>query len=254
MKRLRRITEAEVIAEFIKAEFYHPEYDSDRHKFEAIVNAPDLMNETDNAIRRALLFRRRATMWYELPQDVQWWEVQFEEKDFEKVNVFPRAQWRRISNGNFQALNVADRIRQQLNQGRGGDLLSKIHLVRSRLQYEGPKSMIILIGVDENRPVTLLEGNHRFVSSLLLPREIMLRRLNLVCGFSPYMHKCCWYKTDLPNLLHYTKSRIKHLWSRDADVNRIMAQAGKSGNSGTYANAVSYPNAEAVSYPNVEPK
>jgi hypothetical protein len=254
MKRLRRITEAEVIAEFIKAEYYHPEYDADRQKFETIVNAPDLTNETDNAIRRALLFRRRATMWYELPDDVQWWEIEFERNDLEKVNVFPRAQWRRISNGNFQALHVAERIRQQLQQGKAGDLLSKIHLVRTRLQYEGPKSMIILIGINEKNPITLLEGNHRFVSSLLLPREIMTRRLNLVCGFSPKMNKCCWYKTDLPNLVHYTKSRIKHLWSRDADVNRILAHAGRNPSASTYSNAVSYPNAEAVSYPNGDPK
>ena len=62
MKKLRRITDAEVIAEFLKAEFYHSEYENDRHKFEAFVYNPDLTDETENAIRRALLFRRRGTM------------------------------------------------------------------------------------------------------------------------------------------------------------------------------------------------
>ena len=34
-----------------------------------------------NAIRRALLFRRRGHMWRELPSDTQWWEVTLEADD-----------------------------------------------------------------------------------------------------------------------------------------------------------------------------
>ena len=242
MRKIRRITEAEVISEFLKAEFYHREFDADRYKYENFVFDPDLMDDTENAIRRALLYRRRATMWREIPEDTQWWEIEVDPEDLARVNVFPRAQWRRLSAGNFQALNVAERIRRQLEAGKSSELLSKINILRTRLQYEGPKSTVMLIGIDESRPVTLLEGNHRFVSALLVPREIMLRRLRLVCGFSPNMEKCCWYKTDLANLAHYTKNRIKHLWSRDAEVARLLPDNGRS--AGDYANAVGSPNPE----------
>jgi hypothetical protein len=85
----------------------------------------------------------------------------------------------------------------------------------------------MLIGVDETQPATLLEGNHRFVSCLLLPREIMTRRLRLICGFSPNMKKCCWYKTDFFNLIHYAKNRIKHLWDREADLTELLPTAGE---------------------------
>jgi len=244
MKKVRRITEAEVIAEFLKAEFYHAEFDHDREKYESFVFDADLMDETENAVRRALLFRRRATMWREIPQDTQWWEIELDPQDLEHVNVFPRAQWRRISDGNFQALHVAQRIRRQLEQGKNNELLSKIQVLRTRMQYEGPKSTVMLIGIDEHHPVTLLEGNHRFVSSLLVPREIMLRRLRLVCGFSPTMENCCWYKTDLPNLLHYTKNRIKHLWSRDADVTRLLPEDTQNGSGSDYANVIGYTKSE----------
>jgi hypothetical protein len=238
MRKLRRITEAEVVAEFLKAEFYHREFDADRQKFENLVFEPDLTNDHENAVRRALLFRRRATMWRELPQDTQWWEIKLDTQDLERVNVFPRAQWRRISEGNFQALHVAERLRKQINEGKNSELASKVQILRNRLQYEGPKSTVMLIGIDEGHPLTLLEGNHRFVSSLLLPRDMMLRRLRLVCGFSPNMDRCCWYKTDLSNLLHYTKNRIKHMWSRDA-ADRLLEDGGEGANS---AYAVSYPN------------
>jgi len=196
MKKLRKISEPEVVAEFLKAEYYRTEFDHDREQFEKLVYLPDLTNEQENALRRLLLFRRRGAMWRELPPDVEWWDIEPEEQDFERINVFPRAQWRTISDGNFQALHVAGRIHQQLEAGKTNSLLAKIKVLKTRLQYEGPKSTVMLIGIDETQPVTLLEGNHRFVSSLLLPREIMLRRLRLICGFSPNMKKCCWYKTD----------------------------------------------------------
>jgi hypothetical protein len=245
MKKLLRVTEAEVLAEFLKAEFYRPEFDSDRQKFEAIVYSPNLADEFENAVRRALLYRRRGPMLRELPEGTEWWEIEMSEDELERINVFPRAQWRRISDGNFQALHVAERIRVQLDDGKSSELLAKIHILRTNMQIEGPKSTVVLIGIDQDLPVTLLEGNHRFVSALLLPREIMLRRLRLVCGFSPNMGRCCWYKTDLPNLLNYTRNRIKHFWSRDADVSRLMVKSRAAEGPGGYADAVTYPNVKS---------
>jgi hypothetical protein len=97
------------------------------------------------------------------------------------------------------------------------------------MQNEGRRSTILLIGLDEVRPVTLLEGNHRFVASLLLPRDAMLRRIRLVCGFSPAMERCCWYKTSFSSLARYLKNRIKYVQNREADVSRWMALPSRSG-------------------------
>ena len=223
MKKLCRITEEEVISEFLKAEFYHVEYDHDRTLFEAVVYDPNLGDPSENALRRALLFRRRATMWRELPPDTEWREIEFRPEESERVNVFPRAQWRTVARGDFKAVHVAERLRGEF-QGHNhpSPLALKIHALSALMQYEGPRSTVLLIGVDENRPVTLLEGNHRFVASLLLPREAMLRRIRLVCGFSPQMEDCCWYKTSLPSLAHYLKNRIKHYRNREADVRRWL--------------------------------
>ena len=243
MKKTVRTTEAEVVAEFLKAELFHPEYDDDRENFQEIVHHPNVSNEAENAIRRALLFRRRDTMWRELPEDTQWWDVELEPEDIERINVFPRAHWRRIANGDFLALRVADKIRKQLEQGKTSMLLAKIHILRTNLPLEGPKSTIMLIGIDENQLFTLLEGNHRFIACLLLPPEVMFRRLRVICGFSPHMHKCCWYKTDLPNLLHYTKNRIKYMWSRDADVNRLLQMRTSPGSD--LGSVVTYPNGKS---------
>ncbi len=111
MKRLRRVTEAEVIAEFLKNEFYQEEFHQDREQFEDLVLGAQISDETGNALRRALLFRRRGHMWRELPADTQWWEVQIEPQDLERVRVFPRAQWRRVANGSFLLKDIVKRIK-----------------------------------------------------------------------------------------------------------------------------------------------
>jgi hypothetical protein len=237
MRKLSRVTEAEVIAEFLKGEFYHPEYDRDRIFFEDLVFEPHLSDPAENALRRALLFRRRATMWRELPTDTQWWEIDLEPEDLERISVFPRAQWRSIAQGNFRALHVAELIHRQFDPARPGDLAAKIHNLRARMRSDGPRSTILLIGVDETKPATLLEGNHRFVASLLLPREIMLRRLRVVCGFSPDMEKCCWYKTTVLNIAGYLKNRIKHFWRREADIKSLLPRTVRNQNVEGYASS-----------------
>jgi hypothetical protein len=225
VKRLERVSEDEIISEFLRAEFYQKEFDKDRRQFEQIVYRPNLENEAENSLRRALLYRRRATMWRELPADTRWYEVDFSPEDSERVNVFPRAQWRSIARGNFRAQLVAEKIRAQFNCASPSPLALKIQALMSLMEHEGPRSTVLLIGLDEHRPLTLLEGNHRFVASLLLPPEIMLRRIRIVCGLSSHMEDCCWYKTSLPSLSHYLKNRIKHFWNREADVSRWLPQA-----------------------------
>lgn len=224
MRKLRQVNEAEVISEFLRAEFFHPEYDRDRDRFERVVYEPDLEHAAENALRRALLFRRRGHMWRELPPDTTWWEVEVQPEEADFVNVFPRAQWRSPAQGNFAAGHVAQQIRRDMLGEKPSPLSVKIKSLTALLQREGNKSTVLLIGLHELRPLTLLEGNHRFIAGMMLPREMMLRRLRLVCGFSLRMEECCWYKTSLPTLSHYLKNRIKYFWDREADVYRLMSQ------------------------------
>lgn len=238
MRKLRRLTEAEVIADFLRGEFFHKEYDADRAQFTAIVEHPDLTNAAENEIRRVLLFRRRDTMWWELPEDRQWWEIEFDAEDVELVSVFPRAHWRKIAGGNFSALHVAERVRQ-LRESGSDEFLSKISAIGSRLTTERQdptQGMIILLGLDECRPVTLLEGNHRFIAALLAGGPELLKNTRMAAVFSPQMEKCCWYKTNFLTLARCLKNRIKHYWDRDTDLGRLFGgpdSAGREGYAGS---------------------
>jgi len=222
MKKLGRVTETEVVAEFLKNEFYREEFHRDRRHFERLVWDADLANEMENAIRRALLFRRRGHLWRELPADTQWWEVGLEPQDLAYIRVFPRAQWRRVSDGSFLLSDIVHRIRREKFTGKVGDFAVKIHWLSGQLQHS-KRTSVILIGVDESRPMTILEGNHRLAAACLATPQLLAHRFRVLVGFSPRMVESCWYETNLANLWRYARNRVKNFYDREADLERALS-------------------------------
>jgi hypothetical protein len=225
MKRIRRVTESEVIAEFLKNEFYEEEYHRDREKYAHVVVDANLSDETENGVRRALLFRRRGHMWRELPNDTQWWEVELEASDLARMRVFPRAQWRRVSTGSFLLIDIVERIRQRHLAGKRDEFITKIQSLAYRLRFSCDHSSVLLIGVDENAPLTIIEGNHRATAAMLASPDVLRTRFRVFCGLSPNMDQSCWYRTNLGNLWRYFKNRARHLlYDPDTDLERVVQQ------------------------------
>jgi hypothetical protein len=222
MKKLRRVTEAEVIAEFLKNEFYQGEFHHDRKDYEDLVLNADVANGAENAIRRALLYRRRGHMWRELPADTQWWEVALEPNDLELIRVFPRAQWRKVAGSSFQLTDIVHRIRTQRFTGKTRDFISKVQALSYRLRNSNDDSSVLLIGIDETKPLTILEGNHRLTALLLASPNLLQDRFRILSGFSQRMNESCWYETNLRNLWRYAKNRMRNLtYDKEADVKRV---------------------------------
>jgi hypothetical protein len=227
MRRIRRVSEPEVIAEFLKNEFYQGEFHSDREMFEQLVLEADTNNERENALRRALLFRRRGHMWRELPADTTWWQIEFEPQDLDLVRVFPRAQWRRVANGSYQLSDIAKRIKTEKFHGKTRAFISKVQSLSYRLRNERDSSSVLLIGIDENKPFTILEGNHRIVAAMLVSPALVTKQFQVLCGISPSMAQSCWYETNFPNLWRYAKNRFRNLlYDREADVKLAMDGTG----------------------------
>jgi len=222
MRRLRRFTEQEVIAEFLKSEFHHAEFHDYRQRFEHLVLQADLTNAAENALRRALLYRRRGHMWRELPVNTEWWEVQVELSDLKRIRIFPRAQWRRIANGSFLLLDVAERIRARPFTGRIQECVAKVQAIIDGLRRGESLGYALLIGVDECNALTILEGNHRLTAALLEYDDVPQDQLRVLCGFSPRMYECCWYETNLSTMWRYGKNRFKSLFHDEADIENVM--------------------------------
>jgi len=205
------LSEEEVISEFLKNEFHHPEFNEYRDKFEEPVERPNLSSPAENSLRRALLFLRRGAMWRELPADTRWYEVELTPRDLERVRVFPRAQWRQIAQGSFYLTDIVDRIRDQAQDRRDDEFFSKIRLLGRLVTDELAKPTILLIGLDECGPLTILDGNHRVAAAMLTAPGAVTQRFRFICGFSPSMTKCCWYQTNMNTLWRYAKNLVMNI-------------------------------------------
>jgi O-antigen/teichoic acid export membrane protein len=210
--KIRRVAEAEVIAEFLKAEFYQPEFDPYRDRFGEVVADGDLSSERKNAIRKTLLFRRRGKLWRELPRETEWWEIELRESDLPRVRAFPRKQWAKFAEGDFYLTRMVARIQAIVESKDQSWFSEKMRSVAADLRGKGVPKSVLLIGVDESSPLTIIEGNHRMAAAMLVSPQFVNQQFRFYCGLSPKMTRCCWYRTDVRSLAHYAANILRYMF------------------------------------------
>lgn len=223
VRKLAPLTEDEVIAEFLRNEFHHLEFRDYRERLAHLVEQPDLASPQQNALRRALLFIRRGAMWRELPPDTQWYEVELTARDLGRIRVFPRAQWRRIAQGSFYLNSIVERIRAESGNHSGDEFFDKLRLLTTLVGDKDLNQSVLLIGVDETGPLTILDGNHRMTAAALVARSAALKQFRFICGFSPRMTECCWYHTNMTTLWRYAKNLVRYMpYDPETDIGRFL--------------------------------
>jgi len=210
VRLLQQLSEEEVIAEFLRSEFHYPDFDEYREVFEDIVAKPDLSNQRENELRRALLFLRRGAMWRELPSDTQWFVIGLALKDASRVRFFPRAQWRRIAKGSFYLPQAVEKIRAALQIQTDDSFFNKLRRLSVSVREGDVNPTVLLIGVNTTGPLTILDGNHRMAAAMLNQSPAPFSRFRFICGFSSKMTRCCWYDTNINTLLRYFRNMIRH--------------------------------------------
>jgi hypothetical protein len=169
---------------------------------------PDLTDETENQLRRELLYRRHRITWKELPKDVRWFQAELEIGDISRIRIFPRGHWPKMtSDSNFSVGEIARNIRERAFNPEVADDVSAIHAIAYRLREQADNSAVILIGVDDGNPLTILDGNHRMIAATLVSHERLVAFTTYV-GLSPSMTECFWYHTTLENMLRYAWRRV----------------------------------------------
>jgi hypothetical protein len=226
VRLIQRVTENEVIAEFLKSDFSTPAFRDYQESLAEVVNNPKFDDVSENAKRRALLFIRHGALWKEIPVGTKWYEVEIVDADLAQIRVFPRAQWRKLARGNFSITEVAEcmRTRQHLVDA---PFMSKIASIGDQLHQKNPGfSAVILIGLNEREPLTVLDGNHRLAAAMLASPG-RLEKLRFLCGLSPRMTECCWYKTNLITLLRYGRNMLARPWRNpEAELSHLLQNPG----------------------------
>ena len=220
---IRPLSEQTVISEFLRSEFHHPEFEEYREEFGRLVQEPDLLSDRENALRRALLFLRRGAMWRELPDNTQWFEVKLTTEDLARVRFFPRAQWRRVAEGSFYITDVVSCLRQKWHESPDDEFFGKLRRIANPGQEGLASRTVLLIGVDARSPLTILDGNHRMAASMLAQPPAALESLRFICGLSPAMTRCCWYRTNVNTLSRYFTNLVRHLfYDPETDLGRFL--------------------------------
>jgi len=226
VRLIRLVSENEVIAEFLKSDFYSPQFQKYRESLSDLVSNPNLNDAHENAARRALLFIRHLALWKEIPTGTEWYEVEINEAGLNQVRLFPRAQWRKLAQGNFSVTKIVQswRARQHMVDAL---FLSKIAAIGDQLHRESPNlGPVILIGLDESNPLRVLDGNHRLAAAMLTAPD-KVKKLRFLCGLSPKMKNCCWYSTNLMTLFRYGRNVMgRALRNPEAELAHILHDLG----------------------------
>jgi len=220
---MRSLSEHEVIAEFLRSEFHHPEFEDYRSEFEHLVSKPDLASHRENSLRRALLFLRRGAMWRELPENTEWYQVELSRKDLARIRFFPRAQWRRVAEGSFYLTDMVECLRVKGQESSEDEFFRKLRRMSTPVQEGLVSPTVLLIGVDASGPLTILDGNHRMAAAMLAQPPADLESFTFICGLSPEMTHCCWYRTNVNTLSRYFTNLLRHLfYDPESDIGRFM--------------------------------
>src|SRR5579872_189129 len=220
---VRALKEHEVIAEFLQSEFHHPEFEEYRQEFEYLVRKPDLESHRENSLRRALLFLRRGAMWRELPENTEWFQVELTRQDLARIRFFPRAQWRRVAEGSFYLADMVECLRVKGEQFPEDEFFRKLRRMSTPVQHSLVSPTVLLIGVDTSGPLTILDGNHRMAAAMLAQPPADLENFQFICGLSPSMTRCCWYRTNVNTLSRYLTNLLRHIfYDPESDIGRFM--------------------------------
>jgi len=210
LRKIRRVSENQVIAEFLQSEFYQEEFARVRERFTTLVSEPDFTDENANNLRKALLYQRRGRLWRELPQDTEWWEVELAPEDLGRVRVFARNQWLRYGAPTFSLMETVEKVRGRIVSRSRDSFIQKLRSLSLELMQDTSYSSIILISINEFTPLTIIEGNHRMTAAGLVSPGTLHRRFRFICGLSSRMAECCWYRTDASTLWRYLINTIAY--------------------------------------------
>lgn len=124
MRILRNSSEAEMIHEFLKTEFFSDRFSEQLKKAisalsvdERLILSADLENEDENALRKELLgefrgYGRNKELFENFPSQIEWSICSFTEADLKNIRYIDYSYWNELSAGTRSPLTAAKAVRK----------------------------------------------------------------------------------------------------------------------------------------------
>ena len=204
MRLIERIAEADVIAEFLRAEIDSPRFGPRvRARIEAdgrdesVVRMADTTDADDNAYREALLHSYRgvgcsAPLLEGLPARIDWHRAEIARDALDEVHYIDYPYWNELSAGTRLPRVAAGRIHagvRAMDRPNDGFIA-----LAARLCAGEALGMPILIAPDRASPAVILEGHTRVTAMLLRP-DCLPDPVPFLVGFAPAVRGWRFYGT-----------------------------------------------------------
>lgn len=180
MKILRNSSEAEMIYEFLRTEFFSDRFSEQLKKAmnalsidEQLILSADLRNEDENALRKELLgefrgYGRNEELFENFPSQIEWSVCSFTEEDLEKIQYIDYSYWNELSEGTRSPLTAAKAVRKGVTIY-GQSTEGFLHAAKY-IENGGSFQNMIFLTSDFNSFV-IVEGHLRMTAYALTPKH-----------------------------------------------------------------------------------
>lgn len=193
MNLIGKISENEMIAEFLKAEYCSERFGDclkkllEKHKVNHnLITEPNLKNKDENIFRKTLLgeyrgYGRNQELFENFPNDVQWHIALLTPEDLRQVKYIAYDYWKELTGGSRLAIDAAKNIqagKEIFNQS-NERFLSVAENIKNGIKF--PR--LIFLASDESASIVVIEGHLRLTAYMLVPNFIP-KTLEVIIGFS----------------------------------------------------------------------
>lgn len=180
MKMMRDSSEAEMVFEFLRTEFYSDRFSEQLKKVmnslsidDQILLSANLENKEENALRKELLgefrgYGRNQELFKNFPSPIEWSICSFSKDDLEKIKYIDYSYWNELSAGTRSPLTAAKAVREGITiygQSTEGFLNAAKYL-----EDGGHFQNMIFLTADFNSFV-IVEGHLRMTAYALTPKH-----------------------------------------------------------------------------------
>lgn len=194
MKLIRKSSEDEMTAEFLKAEFTSERFGDSLRTALAhfkirprLITTPNLTSEKDNASRKSLFsqyrgYAKNKEIFEGFPDDISWHLALFTPPDLKRVKYIAYDYWIKLTAGSRLPADAAKNIKtgvvvfNQSNQ--------RFFDVAEAIKKGAKLPRLIFVARDEKSTVVVLEGHVRLTAYMLVPAYIP-PKLEVLIGYSP---------------------------------------------------------------------
>lgn len=180
MKMMRDSSEAEMVFEFLRTEFYSDRFSEQLKKAlnslsidDQILLSANLENKEENALRKELLgefrgYGRNQELFKNFPSQIEWSICSFSKDDLEKIKYIDYSYWNELSAGTRSPLTAAKAVREGITiygQSTEGFLNAAKYL-----ENGGRFQNMIFLTADFNNFI-IVEGHLRMTAYALTPNH-----------------------------------------------------------------------------------